>query len=85
MAGEFYPQLCSRYRSMLIAADVFAVDEFDNTAHLLWMIAQLQQDDTQSITKKHRWLGYIQHALISQGLTSVKAERDFTRNIFKGD
>lgn len=68
-----------------MAADVFSAGEFDNTAHLLWMIAQLQQDDTQSITKKHRWLGYIQHALISQGLTTVTAERDFTRNIFKGD
>lgn len=82
---EFYPELIERYLKMLQDADYFAVDEFDNTAHLVWMLRELQTNDGQSLTKKHRWLGYIQHALISQGLTSVTIERDFTRNIFNGD
>jgi hypothetical protein len=30
-----------------------------------------------------RWLGYIQRAVIDQGLTSVEAERDWTRPLFR--
>ena len=82
---EFYPELCERYLNMLLAADYFSVDAFDNTAHLVWMLKELQSNDEQSLTKKHRWLGYIQHALIAQKLTTVTIERDFTRNIFNGE
>lgn len=53
--------------------------------HLLWMLDQIASDDTMSITKKHRWLGYIQGVLVMKGAFSVKEERDYTRSIFNGD
>lgn len=36
-----------------------------------------------SLTKLNRWLGYIQGRVIALGLTTVQAERDFTRDFFK--
>mgnify|MGYP001578869147 CR=1 FL=1 len=82
---DFYPSLCLRYKSMLLNAPVFSINDFDNTNHLLWMINELENNLSQSLTKKHRWLGYIQHAVISQGITDVMTEREFTRDIFKGN
>lgn len=32
--------------------------------------------------KANRWLGFIQRSLIAAGLTTVQAERDFTRPLF---
>lgn len=81
----FYPELLARYGGMLQIADDFYINEFDNTDHLIWMLNELSNNQDQSLTKKHRWLGYIQHALISAGLTDVMTERDYTRNIFNGD
>lgn len=80
----FYPELLSRYQNMLLDSEGFYINEFDNTEHLLWMINELRTNQEQSLTKKHRWLGYIQHAIISAGLTDVMTERDYTRQIFKG-
>ena len=37
---------------------------------------------TLPIDKLSRWLGYIQHYIISNGLTSVEAERNFSRPLF---
>lgn len=81
----FYPELLGRYRAMLQEGDFFYFNEFDNTDHLLWMLTELTTNENQSLTKKHRWLGYIQHAIISAGLTDVMTERDYTRDIFKGE
>lgn len=82
--GDFYPTIIERYASMLITHPEFHEDAEQNTRHLLWMLKELQTNRDQSLTKKHRWLGYIQRAIIEQGLTTVLAEREFTRDIFKG-
>jgi hypothetical protein len=82
--GDFYPSIIERYASMLLSNPEFHVDSEQSTRHLLWMLKEIQTNRNQSLTKKHRWLGYIQRALIDQGLTTVQAERDFTRDIFNG-
>jgi len=38
--------------------------------------------NTWSDDKTSRWIGYIQRYLVEQELTTVKAERDFTRPLF---
>jgi hypothetical protein len=35
------------------------------------------------LCKLNRWLGYIQAVLIERGVTTVKAERDWTRPLFR--
>jgi len=55
--------------------------------HLLWMcehcIPQVRDDGRgMNVSKYSRWLGFIQGCLISQGWTTVKAERDRTRPWF---
>ena len=46
---------------------------------------EIAGNDTQSITKKHRWLGFVQGIPIAKKLTTVDTERDFTRDLFNGD
>lgn len=53
--------------------------------HLLWMLQEIELNTKQSLTKKHRWLGYIQCALICRGVTTVNEERDATRELFDGE
>ena len=35
------------------------------------------------LLKLNRWLGYIQGVLIERGITTVEAERDWTRPLFR--
>ena len=48
-------------------------------------ILELRQGcvDGMPIPKLCRWLGYIQGLLIERGLTTVVAERDWTRPLFR--
>lgn len=64
----------------------YAPDEVDQTSdrHLLWMLYQIKFNDDQSLTKKHRWLGFIQGVMIMKGYITVSDERDQTRDIFNG-
>jgi hypothetical protein len=39
--------------------------------------------DSYPLNKLNRWLGYIQGVLISNGVTSVDNERNFTRPLFR--
>jgi hypothetical protein len=39
--------------------------------------------DKLPLMKLNRWLGYIQGVLIERGLTTVQAERDWTRPLFR--
>lgn len=54
--------------------------------HLTWMcehcIRDIQGSKSMSVDKYSRWLGFIQGCLISQGITTVKRERDRTRPWF---
>lgn len=55
-----------------------------NPIHLLWMLNEIEFNNDQSETKKHRWLGYIQGILISKGVFNVIDERNSTRDILNG-
>ncbi len=78
----FYPQLLDHYTQLIQSGPEIQGDDY-NSAHLLWMIDQLRTE-AMSLTKKHRWLGFIQGVVIVHGLTQVSQERDFTRAIFAG-
>lgn len=39
--------------------------------------------DKLPLMKLNRWLGYIQGVLIERGITTVEAERDWTRPLFR--
>lgn len=82
----FYPELIARYRGMTeegIRINAFPSGQYQAGEHLLKMLGELESPG-KSLTKKHRWLGFIQCSLISAGLTTVDAERDHTRTIFNG-
>lgn len=51
--------------------------------HLRWMVNEaLEHFMAWPIDKTSRWVGFIQAALVLHGLTTVKAERDFSRPLF---
>lgn len=83
--------LAGRYRDMIQVdsgrAEIFEIDQFgDKTSrgHLIWMLDEIVNNFEQSVTKKHRWFGYIQGLLIAYGYTTVDRERDYTRDMFRG-
>jgi hypothetical protein len=55
-------------------------DPGTHLCHIRWMIQQLR--GPMETGKAMRWLGFIQGILIERGLTTVTAERDFTRSYF---
>lgn len=81
----FYPTLIQRYIAILKEAEPIT-GEYQSTEHLIDMLNQIMQyeEHGKSLTKCHRWLGYIQGILVARGLTTVDIERDYTRDIFKG-
>lgn len=84
--------LVPRYLAML---QIDATDQCDwskdrfgprtSLLHLKSMLITIREDFEQSITKKHRWMGYVQAFLIVYGFTAVDREREMTRDVFKGD
>lgn len=94
MEQEYYQALLKcgeRYVSML---NKFIVDNeywgWDKTtsqnASELWMfIGEFIQgcNDKLPLMKLNRWLGYIQGTLIQWEITTVQAERDWTRPLFR--
>lgn len=52
--------------------------------HLLWMLSEIKENRHQTLTKKHRWLGYIQGVMTSKGYITVTEERELTRDILNG-
>lgn len=81
---DFYPELCQRYLDILDAPPVCNTQQPTSSGHLAWMLTELQTNGTQSLTKKHRWLGCVQGIMIAQGMITVNDERDATRSIFNG-
>lgn len=81
----FYPVILKRYRALIKEkGGALPATPYLNAEHLLGMLETLENDLLQRQSKKHRWLGYIQGILCAYGLTTVDAERDFTRKIFNG-
>lgn len=82
-SGYLLPkQVVDRYDAMLLP---FGPADLGHTGreprHLRWMLEQLRLP--MPVGKANRWLGFIQAGVIALGLTTVQAERDFTRPFFK--
>lgn len=68
-----------RYRDMQLEAKIPANDP-------LWLFTMefmFGCRDGLPLMKLNRWLGYIQGLLIERGFTTVQAERDWTRPLFR--
>lgn len=82
MSDAYYLALhkcAERYRDMLIEAATYTDDP-------LWrfnMEFMFACRDRLPLMKLNRWLGYIQGVLIERGHTTVEAERDWTRPLFR--
>lgn len=81
------PIIIDRYKQIIDKNldDDLETDPYRKLSHLKWMLDEIVGNNTQSITKKHRWLGFVQGVLIAKKLTTVDRERDFTRDLFNGD
>lgn len=82
--------VCERYVGLINASQDHLKAEMDegnptSLQHLLWMLLMIKNDPGMSITKRHRWLGYIQGVLVCRGLINVAEERDITRPLFNGE
>lgn len=83
----FFPQVLNHYRTIIKnKGDLLPVEgnQYATKEHLLSMLDTLEEDRAQQVSKKHRWLGYIQGTLCAFNLTTVDAEREYTRRIFNG-
>lgn len=69
---------------MLADESALLYNEVTTREHLLWMLNEIENNKEQSLTKKHRWLGYVQGIIIAEKLTTVSEEREFTRPLFDG-
>lgn len=82
---SFYDNLLDRYDDCLAdTRNTLPETGYQSAEHLRGMITQLRYDTSQSLTKKHRWLGYIQGVMCAYGILDVDTERDLTREIFRG-
>lgn len=79
----FYPDIIDRYLGYLKNVPAFGEDKL-SSSHLIWMLESLRDNTEMSLTKKHRWLGYVQGIMTAVGLITVDEERDNTREIFRG-
>lgn len=86
-------EILDRYNQILISNShetaVYKIEPIfgdeTNVKHLLWMLQEIETNKDQSLTKKHRWLGFIQGVVIAKGWATVSEERDATRSLFNGD
>lgn len=88
--------LCVRYREAIetIISDILhgrrqrevILKDYAELEHLLWMISEIEDvSNHMSLTKRHRWLGYVQTVLIFvYDYSDVETERYATRDILKG-
>ena len=80
----YFKQICERYIKELDNCELPNVP-YQSNYHLKWMLVQILIDEDQSLTKKHRWLGYVQGVLVANFVINVDDERNLTRNLFNGD
>lgn len=74
-------EVIDRYLNMLSNVEARQEDEpGTGLHHLKWMLGELTKDRPWG--KQRGWLGFIQYGLVINGITTVTAERDFTRPIF---
>lgn len=87
MSLDCVQKVATRYATLLRQNGVEPQQEEEggtSLPHLLWMLDQLIAPSTMSLTKRHRWLGFIQGCMIKDGLLNLQEERLNTRAIFDG-
>lgn len=93
ISEEYYQALsiCSERYSDIIS-DKLSDDEYWGNSHYYEQLQKLRLFNLDfkasvynrdPLMKLNRWLGYIQGTLIAYELTTVQAERDFTRPLFQ--
>lgn len=88
---ETVDMLVLRYKNMIwansdkiINSPIKTHGEYTDINHLLWMLTEVRENNEQTITKKHRWIGFVQSQLVAYGFTTVVRERNATRWILDG-
>jgi len=78
--GRAYAKhLLSRLADM---AEIDSVDDDDcKLPHLQWMCNQVADGKDWSVTKMHRWIGYVQGVLVTRKYSTVQTERDDYRRV----
>lgn len=76
-------EISAAYPGMIITIRPMPGEE-THDVHLLWMVSEIKENRHQTLTKKHRWLGYIQGVMTSKGYITVTEERELTRDILNG-
>lgn len=76
-------EISAAYPGIILAIKPMPGQE-THDVHLLWMIREIKENRHQTLTKKHRWLGYIQGIMTSKGYITVTEERSLTRDILNG-
>lgn len=66
-------EIVDRYDRMLVKL----TDDLEQRDNLRWMLFTIR--DGYAGEKSYRWLGFVQDVMISRGITTVQAERDFAR------
>ena len=63
-------------------AEIDSVEDDDcKLSHLQYMCQQIVDAEDWSVTKMHRWVGYVQGVLVTRKYSSVQTERDDYRRI----
>ena len=79
-------ELLIRYRTILNSITNELPDKKHiSKEHLFFFFYEIEYNEEQSLTKKHRWLGYIQGILIAFDILDVDEERNVTRPLLNGD
>lgn len=73
-----------RYTIMAEDANIPDLEERFNIISLCTAGRNLSAEKKLPIDKGNRWIGYIQGILIAKGITTIQAERDYTRSMFEG-
>lgn len=81
--------LTKRYEAMLrvdseVDGDEHRFGQKTSINHIRWMLREIHDNMEQSLTKKHRWIGFVQGLMIAYGYTTVDRERENTRNSLNG-
>jgi len=71
------------YTNMIVDADIPDLNERFNILTLCVVGRDLAAEKKMPVDKGNRWVGYVQGILIAHGITTIDAERDFTRGLFE--
>lgn len=86
MEAEYYDALkscASKYFYLTQRCLTYPFSESDKALLLFILEFDRGIKERMPLMKLNRWLGYIQGCMIERGYTTVQAERDWTRPLFR--